>query len=123
MLLIDEVLSRPHGYGTPKNAWRADRAKSAAALFAELVKIEPRLGQLLADAQRFKRQSRGKRRICANDRWYGYFEWRGKGLKARLCRLVGEEAEIPELRTVDAYDVAYHYIYRTLPDCRQCGCL
>lgn len=123
LLTIDEVLARPLGPGTPANAWRADRAKPAAVMFAELVEIEPRLKSLLADARAYKRASKGQHRVCVNERWYGYFQWRGRSLKDRLEKLVGWFADKPLLRTEDAYDVAYDYIYRALPHCRNCLCV
>ena len=51
--------------------------------------------------------------FCANDVWY-----RPGSFKSRLVRLAGWWAEKPELRTSEAYDVAYDELYQQLPDCR-----
>lgn len=82
----------------------------------ELVRREPRLAELLREA---KAVDDSDPHFCANLVWYG----RG-GLKERLCRLVGWEAEKddPVLRTPEAYDLAYEKIYNALPDCRDCDC-
>jgi hypothetical protein len=86
-----------------------------------LARREPRLRGLLAEAR--AHHSNRAAVFCANAVWYGYPGFR-PGLKARLSRLVGWMAQ-PEgdLRTCEAYDVAYQTIYRTLPDCRgRCQC-
>lgn len=101
--------------------WKKTAGKSRPALFAELAVIEPQLKGLLDKAQKWQRNSRCSHRVCANERWYGYSRWKGRGLKDKLCRLVGYEAQNPRLRTEDAYDVAYDHIYAALPDCRNCG--
>lgn len=90
--------------------------------FGDLAVIEPRLKSLAASARAYKKESHGQRRACANERWYGYFEWRDKGLKERLCELVGWESENPLLDGARAYDVAYKAIYAMLPYCKNCGC-
>lgn len=90
----------------------------------EIVKIEPRLERLADEARAYKQATRRKRKnVCANDRWYGYGEWRGKGLRPMLVQLVGWCSPHPELRTCEAYDVAYQHIYSLLPDCRNCRCI
>jgi hypothetical protein len=53
--------------------------------------------------------------FCANDIWYDE-------IKPVLVKLVGWSARNPALRTTEAYDVAYQYLYNLLPDCRDCGC-
>lgn len=89
----------------------------------ELVKIEPRLLNLVDEAMAYKKASTGKKYVCANDRWYGYGEWKGRGIKERLIYLVGWLSSRPELKTMEAYDVAYQHIYSLLPDCRDCACM
>lgn len=90
----------------------------------EIVRIEPRLEQLAEEARAYKQATRYKRKnVCANDRWYGYGPWRGRGLRPMLVQLVGWCSPTPELQTREAYDVAYQYIYSLLPDCRNCRCL
>jgi hypothetical protein len=86
--------------------------------WAELVKAEPKLGELLAEAQAVKDDGRTPS-FCANRIWYA-----PGGFKDRLCRLVGWDRKgHPVLGTMQAYDVAYETIYDALPDCRDCWCL
>jgi hypothetical protein len=84
--------------------------------FRELCRREPRLAKLERDIQAVK-DTRGPS-FCANDWWY-----LPGGFKSRLARLVGWGAEQPELRTTEAYDVAYDALYQLLPDCRECRCI
>jgi hypothetical protein len=88
----------------------------------EMVKLEPRLGALLREAQKVDGSDP---HFCANDVWYGYEGgcYAGRGLKRQLCQLVGWYARRPELRGCDCYDVAYMKIYDALPPCRDCLCL
>jgi hypothetical protein len=93
--------------------------------WSELVKLEPRLGELLARAKAIVDD--GGESFCANHRWVGCGngpaceKCRG-GLKDELVMLVGWEASNPELESSEAYDVAYDKVYKALPDCRNCGC-
>jgi hypothetical protein len=89
--------------------------------FRTLARLEPRLRELLAEA-RSHHNNRGPV-FCANAVWYGYPGHR-PGLKYHLSRLVGWTAErAGDVRTSEAYDVAYHTIYQALPDCRgRCLC-
>lgn len=92
--------------------------------WAKLVKLEPRLAGVLAEARAVK-DDKSKPVFCANAAWYGYGANRN-GLREKVIRLVGWEAErkgIPELRTQAAYDVAYHHVYDALPPCRDCICM
>jgi hypothetical protein len=77
---------------------------------------------LLDEARTIKHRCRA--RDCADAVWYG--SGGCTGLKARLCRLVGWEAERRggdvALCSTAAYDLAYRVIYGALPDCRGCGC-
>lgn len=54
--------------------------------------------------------------FCANNVWYEHF-------KPRLFPLVGWECRNPEIRTQEAWDLAYETIYEALPPCRDCLCL
>lgn len=105
---------------------RTARAASAIAenhaRFADLVIIEPKLKQLATIARNYKQLSRGQDSVCANARWYGYFEWDGTGLKKQLCTLVGWESPNPILKGNHAYDVAYDALFKLLPYCKNCGC-
>jgi hypothetical protein len=85
-----------------------------------LARLEPRLLDLLAEARAHHRNRDPV--FCANAVWCGYGGFR-PGLKARLCRLVGWTAERGgDLRTSEAYMIAYRTIYQALPDCRRCLC-
>ena len=88
--------------------------------WAQLVKREPLLGALEASIREVRPMGP---HYCANARWYGYNEWRGRGMKPRLERLVGWVARCPDLRTSEAYDVAYRHLYKLLPDCLDCLCV
>jgi hypothetical protein len=81
--------------------------------FRELCRREPRLATLERDVRSVT--DNGGAWFCANDWWYGRF-------KPRLVKLVGFGADEPELRTTEAYDVAYDALYEQLPDCRSCRC-
>jgi hypothetical protein len=72
-----------------------------------LVAAEPQLAEL---HRRASEVSAGPD-FCANRVWYDV-------LKPELVRLVGWEAERPELRDPAAYDLAYTKLYEQLPDCR-----
>jgi hypothetical protein len=93
--------------------------------WAGLVRLEPRLLDLLREARALRKEQRRDPHFCANAAWYGYGRWRGHGLKPRLVRLVGWSAEggDPILATRAAYDVAYQTVYEALPACRACGCM
>jgi hypothetical protein len=82
--------------------------------FAELAREEPRLAALAHDIRAVK--DTGGRWFCAADHWYHDF-------KPRLMRLVGWGAEQPELRSCEAYDTAYDFLFDLLPDCRECHCI
>lgn len=89
----------------------------------QLVRLEPRLAALLAEAKVVRDDGRG-RWFCGNAVFYGYPGWRG--FKPRLRALVGWDrpAYHPVLSGRRAYDLVYQTIYRALPDCRgECGCL
>ena len=88
---------------------------------AQLLAIEPRPGDLLAEA---RDAGRSPGRFCANETFLGYGRSRGHGIKPRLARLVGwfTESADPAIRTSDVYRLAYQTVYGALPDCRGCGC-
>ena len=92
--------------------------------FAALCVDEPRLIDLLERAQAIK-DAHVSPSFCANHFWYGCngCDICNGGLKAKLLRLVGHEADNPQLRTSRAYDIAYDAIYSVLPPCRNCSCL
>ena len=92
--------------------------------FSELCELEPKLKGLADEAKNTRDPGTGDA-FCANAIWYGYFG--RQGIKPRLLKLVGWERRIAgpaELRTEQAYDIAYDTIYNLLPSCRgQCGCM
>lgn len=83
----------------------------------DLTEREPRLIGLLIDIKMVK-DDKAKRSFCANQVWYRDF-------KPRVITLVGWYAELddPMLRTMEAYDIGYQYLYKHLPNCRSCLCL
>jgi hypothetical protein len=76
---------------------------------------EPRLRHLYAEIRAVK-DDKSEPGFCANWVWYGSF-------KKQMCALVGFQADNPNLRTMEAYDHAYHKLYNALPDCRNCYCI
>lgn len=105
---------------------KAQRKAENLARWMELVKIEPELLDLEKEALAYKKASRGKDYVCANDRWYGYGEWEDRGLRIRIIYLVGwlrKNQPNPILKSCESYSVAYQHVYHLLPDCKNCGCL
>jgi hypothetical protein len=87
--------------------------------FDELVALEPRLADLLAEAQDY--HAKRPRGFCANAVWYGYPGHR-PGLKKRLSELVGfTSGHGGVLGSSAAYDVAYKATYQALPNCKHKG--
>ncbi len=84
--------------------------------FTQLTKLEPRLANLLRDVRKV-RDDRRRISFCANHVWYG-----SGGFKSRLIHLVGWSAVDEQLRSPEAYDLAYKHLYNALPDCRNCFC-
>ncbi len=82
----------------------------------DLTEREPRLVNLLWEIKKVKDE--GKSSFCRNVAWFGMFD-------RKLENLVGWYSEIddPMLRTSEAYDFAYRYLYHKLPKCRGCWCL
>ncbi len=87
--------------------------------FDELVALEPRLADLLAEAQAY--HANRPRGFCANAVWYGY-PGHQPGLKKRLAELVGfTSGREGVLGGSAGYEVAYRTIYRGLPNCKHQG--
>jgi hypothetical protein len=89
----------------------------------DLVRWEPRLADLLREAREIRREHLSSHKRLDDLRiFYGYGGW--PGLKPRLCRYVGFDAERgaehPELCRCDSYDLAYQTVYDALlpPHCR-----
>jgi hypothetical protein len=86
--------------------------------WAELVRVEPRLAALLAEARAVRDEGQADY-FCADQHWSGRF-----GLKAKLCQLVGWHARNPALASCVAYELAYREVLNAPPQCRgECGCL
>lgn len=81
----------------------------------ELKALEPRLREVEADIRVCIEDSKLDPNYCANEVWY-----RVPGPRERLIELVGwvSKSKHPEVRTQEAYDVAYNYFYNLLPDCK-----
>ena len=88
----------------------------------QLVKLESRLGQLLAEIQTIQ-DDPARPSFCANRIWYGVV---GElSFKDRLCYLVGWDRRgrgPAALATEEAYDTCYDVLYAALPDYRNCQC-
>jgi hypothetical protein len=93
----------------------------ATLTWKELTRLEPRLEALYHKAKNVK-DDRMREAFCANCCWYGYGRYEGEGFKPQLLHLVGFQCDIPELKTMQAYDLAYRRIYDVLPPCRNCNC-
>lgn len=78
----------------------------------EIISTEPKLLALFEKAWSYKSWEG----FCANSIWYG-----PNGLRQKLSHLVGFGAAKHQLRTSQAYDLAYSKIYNALPDCRHDG--
>jgi len=78
-------------------------------LFQSLCDLEPRLALLAAEVKSLKPNQKNVLRL-----WYGNAST--PGIKDALLALVGYEAANPLLRTTEAYDVAYDYLFACLAD-------
>ena len=74
-----------------------------AAMCSELYTLEKQI-------KRFAQKDKGKQGYCAHDDWYRY-------CKPVVVKFVGWSAIDERLRTCEAYDVVYEYLYMLLPDC------
>lgn len=126
VLLSEELRQAEQAYKEKRRIEAETAVRERRATFDDLVTLEPILQWLMDDATAYRKSHGNKKTRCANSRWYGYGDWEGLGLKARLVELVGNESELrivkPPLRSSYAYDLAYDSIYRSLPHCRNCGC-
>jgi hypothetical protein len=88
--------------------------------FDELCQHDAHLRALLQEVtkERYRKDSN----FCANELWYALPRTRGfVGIKFLMQQLVGHGARRVELRTQDAYDVAYHTLYNAMPNCAHEG--
>lgn len=79
----------------------------------EIIAIEPKLLSLETEIKSIK--DSGGKSFCANTIWYNQF-------KQRVVDLVGDYASNEQLRSQQAYSLAYHHLYDQLPNCRNCNC-
>ena len=86
--------------------------------FNELTEEEPRLADLEQSMREFAAEVSPGARFCANGPWC-------RQLKLTLIGLVGfDRTDLRKhhvLRSREAYDTAYHYLYNLLPDCNHDG--
>jgi hypothetical protein len=75
--------------------------------FLEYAKHNDELFSLERRVLDYRRQH--KRIDSVNVVWYSIF-------KREVCALVGWSASVPELKSSEAYDVVYEYLYRLLSD-------
>lgn len=56
--------------------------------------------------------------FCANDHWF-------KQIDSRFLEMVGWHAKslATSMRTPEAYDAAFEFLFALLPDCRGCSCI
>lgn len=87
-------------------------AKEREKLFDDLCQIEPRLKQLKWLCWRIRLDDP----MNGMAAWYGYGKYSGRGIKQRMSKLVGWDAETDDerLTSSEAYDEAYHYLYSIL---------
>ena len=91
--------------------------------FLELAKYDNRLLSLEKVILEHVSEHKEDVQYCANSYWYGYDETSDfpGGFRGKLITIVGYGARASELRTSQAYDVCYEYLYSLLPDCRHEG--
>lgn len=82
--------------------------------WAWIISQERRLAALARRIRCIRRPRQGF--FCANEHWYGEH-----GYRNQMCDWVGWGCRNPVLRTSQAYDVAYEYLYQLLPNCRHEG--
>lgn len=83
--------------------------------FDEMMQLEPELQELRDDIAAVE-DDEANSWFCANRLWMRRF-------KPRLIELVGSLARVEELRTSEAYSLAYRELYQRLPNCRNCLCI
>jgi hypothetical protein len=106
----------------PDTAPETLELRTPPSTLTEYIKLDPRIGELLAEAQRVKPKGLN---FCCNAVFFGLGKYHGMGFKPRLKRLAGFlRGTGPEvLQTSLSYEIVYRSIYNALPCCRSCGCL
>jgi hypothetical protein len=130
--MIAEVDARPRhlrAVGSPPPPARppapAPAGDGPAPTWEALVAREPRLAELLAEAQAARDDP--DRGYCRNVAFRGlrrYGPPDPESLRRRLGRLVGTECarRDPAPRSPAAYKVAFRVVFHALPPCRLCHC-
>jgi hypothetical protein len=87
--------------------------------FDDLVSLEPRLADLLEEAQAYRRG--GSRSSTLHAVWYGYWGY-APGFKRRLSELVGwSSGRTGILGSSEAYEMVYKTLYQALTGPRTVG--
>ena len=92
--------------------------KATKKQFMQYARYSNDLLQLESDIIEHSEQQAKVVNYCANSAWYGYGTQPMRGFKSRMSVLVGWKATDHRLKSKDAYDVTYSYLYNLLPDCR-----
>jgi hypothetical protein len=82
--------------------------------WAQIVRIEPALAELLKEIEAVK-DDLARPAFCASATWVDQ-------VKPRLCQLVGWGARDSRLRSMQAYEAACEVLRAPLPPCRGCAC-
>ncbi len=82
----------------------------------QITQLEPRLQDLAKEIKEHAKANKRAPKYCANKHWYGRCDT-GLSYKDRMSELVGYGADVPAIATMEAYDIAYDYLYNLLPDC------
>jgi hypothetical protein len=107
---------------TPQPPPAVARPGKPQPTFQELLKLEPRLGDLYNMARALHDNKDPV--FCATAIWGGFLVGLRPGLRAILESLVGGTSQQGGvLRTYEAWEVAYKTIYLAMPECRgRCWC-
>jgi hypothetical protein len=90
--------------------------------FQQMARLEPRLADLESMIRQHAEANRGARPYCANTAWYSDRSGdRDGAFKEQMLVLAGFHGHCKELRTMEAYEVAYEHLYSLLPDCQHDG--
>jgi hypothetical protein len=129
MRRVDNTRQRDDGGSTistagvlPNGPILNDEDARGALDWQEMVRLEPALGDLLAEVEAIKDD--GSRPSFCRDALYVPGDPGEVGLKRRITELVGWSSRNrgSPLGTSEAYDIALRVIIGALPPCRHCGC-
>ena len=86
----------------------------------QMVTLEPRLGKLLEEVQ--SQKHRRNPNFCRESFWGGTVKDSGEvGIKYHMCSMVGFGAAVKELRTTEAYNIAYRILFNQVANCKHSG--